>query len=224
MKRKIVILSVSLVLILMFSFSIVLNSMENIEDVKFSGMVNVNNLNIRQGPGLEYNVVGSLSQGDSVQILGKMNDWYIIQTNNNIIGVCNTQYIDNVEEYKDKNEVLNLINEQRKNAGVKELIMDNKLNEIAQLKAQDMVDNNYFDHTSDKLGTPFEMIANYGVEYKTAGENIAGYIDAKGTVEAWMNSEGHKNNILSNGYNYTGIGIAKSETYGNIYVQLFIGK
>lgn len=87
-----------------------------------------------------------------------------------------------------------------------------------------MVDNNYFSHTSPTYGSPFEMIKSFGITYKAAGENIAGNSSNIGAVKAWMNSEGHKANILSNNYNYTGIGVVNSQKYGKIYVQMFIGK
>ena len=69
------------------------------------------------------------------------------------------------------------------------LIVDDELQNIARIKAQDMVDNNYFSHTSPTYGSPFDMMKNFGISYKTAGENIAGNSTNSGTVNAWMNSE-----------------------------------
>ena len=71
---------------------------------------------------------------------------------------------------------------------------------------------------------PFEMIKSFGITYKAAGENIAGNPTLEGAVTAWMNSEGHRANILSNAYNYTGIGVVESQKYGKVMVQMFIGK
>ena len=68
------------------------------------------------------------------------------------------------------------------------------------------------------------MIKNFGISYKTAGENIAGNSTNTGAVNAWMNSSGHKANILNSSFNYTGIGVVSSPKYGKIYVQMFIGK
>ena len=87
-----------------------------------------------------------------------------------------------------------------------------------------MVNNNYFSHTSPTYGSPFDMMKNYGITYKTAGENIAGHSSNSGAVNAWMNSAGHKANILNNSYNYTGLAVVSSPKYGKIYVQMFIGK
>ena len=68
------------------------------------------------------------------------------------------------------------------------------------------------------------MIKSFGISYKTSGENIAGNSTNEGAVNAWMNSEGHKENILNKNYNYTGIGVVNSPIYGKIYVQMFIGR
>ena len=93
---------------------------------------------------------------------------------------------------------------------------------VASLK--DMVDNNYFSHNSPTYGTPFNMIKNFGIKYKAAGENIAGNSTLEGAVNAWMNSQGHRENILNNAYNLTGIGVVKSNTYGYVMVQMFVGR
>lgn len=102
--------------------------------------------------------------------------------------------------------------------------IDNELQNVARIKANDMVDNNYFSHTSPTYGSPFDMIKNFGISYKTAGENIAGNSSNSKAVNAWMNSEGHKANILNNSYNYTGLAVVNSPKYGKIYVQMFIGR
>lgn len=94
----------------------------------------------------------------------------------------------------------------------------------AQAKANDMVENNYFSHESPSYGSPFEMMQNAGITYKTAGENIAGNSSVENAVNSWLASDTHKQNILSNAYNYVGIGITKSDTYGYVIVVMFIGK
>ena len=108
--------------------------------------------------------------------------------------------------------------------GLQALKIDNEVQTVARVKAQDMVNNNYFSHNSPTYGTPFEMLNKYKVSYKTAGENIAGNSSNSAAVTAWMNSSGHKANILNSNFNYTGIGVVKSNKYGKIYVQMFIGK
>jgi len=124
----------------------------------------------------------------------------------------------------DELEVFNLINQQRTQNGLPALKIDDEVQNVARIKAGDMVNNNYFSHTSPTYGSPFDMLKSFGVSYKSAGENIAGNSSNSGAVNAWMNSAGHKANILSNSYNYTGIGVVNSPKYGKMYVQMFIGK
>lgn len=121
-------------------------------------------------------------------------------------------------------KLLNLINEERKKNNLSELQIDEELQNIARLKAQDLVENNYFSHISPSFGTPFEMLKNNGINYKTASENIAGNSSLEGAVSSWMNSEDHKKNILSNEFNYTGLAVVDSLAYGNIVVEFFVGR
>jgi len=89
-------------------------------------------------------------------------------------------------------------------------------------KSQDMHDKNYFDHTSPTYGTPFTMMKNFGITYKSAGENIAkGQRSAQEVVTAWMNSEGHRANILNRSYTHIGVGYVQD---GNYWTQMFIQK
>lgn len=124
----------------------------------------------------------------------------------------------------DEKEVFDLINKQRTNNGLTALKMDTEALNVARIKAKDMVDNNYFSHNSPTYGSPFDMLKSFKVTYKTAGENIAGNSSNSAAVTAWMNSSGHKANILNSSFNYTGIGVVKSSKYGKVYVQIFIGK
>lgn len=131
--------------------------------------------------------------------------------------------VDGVALSEEEEEVLNLINEQRKQYGLPELKAYGELQRVAKLKAQDLVNNKYFSHTSPTLGTPFEMLQEEGVIYKYAGENLAGNETGIKAVNAWMNSPAHKDNILDSDYEYTGIAVVDSEVYGKVYVQLFMG-
>ena len=117
--------------------------------------------------------------------------------------------------------VLDLVNEQRAANGLSALSLNAELCAVAQEKAQDMKTNKYFDHKSPTYGTPFEMMKSFGITYKSAGENIAmGYKNAEAVVTAWMNSAGHRANILNSSYTQMGIGYVEN---GNYWCQMFIG-
>ena len=131
---------------------------------------------------------------------------------------------DNKEDLSsDEQEVLNLINDYRKQNGLENLEIYSKLQEIAEIKAKDIVENEYFSHNSPDLGTPFELMDKTGVCYQIAGENLAGNISPKKAVEAWINSKDHRDNILDERFTYTGISVVDSPIYGKVFVQMFIG-
>lgn len=119
-------------------------------------------------------------------------------------------------------QMLDMINEERQANGLAALQWNADLAEVAQAKAQDMLDNNYFSHTSPTYGSPFEMMRSYGISYRYAAENIAKNSSVEKAHVALMNSEGHRNNILNSNLTSIGIGIVKSST-GYIIVQMFIG-
>lgn len=119
-------------------------------------------------------------------------------------------------------QVINLTNAERRKAGLKDLIGDTKLSSVARTKSNDMQKNGYFSHTSPTYGSPFDMMRDFGVTYSTAGENIAqGQRTPEEVVRAWMNSEGHRRNILNGAYTHIGVG---HDTTGNHWTQMFIGK
>jgi len=116
-------------------------------------------------------------------------------------------------------QVLDLVNQERSRAGMGALSMDSKLSNMAMAKAKDMYDNNYFDHNSPIHGSPFDMMKEYGITYNTAGENIAnGQTTPQQVMQDWMNSPGHKANILNKSFTYIGIAF-----YNNEWVQEFTG-
>ena len=106
--------------------------------------------------------------------------------------------------------------------GLQALIVDDELQNVARVKAQDMVENNYFSHTSPTYGSPFDMMKNFGISYRSAGENIAkGQKTAAQVVNAWMNSSGHRANIMSTSYTHIGVGYVAD---GHYWTQMFIKK
>ena len=119
--------------------------------------------------------------------------------------------------------VLKLVNQERKKAGVQPLTLSDKLTSIANTKAKDMADKGYFSHNSPTYGSPFDMLKQFGVSYSYAGENIAaGQKSAEEVMNSWMNSSGHKANILNKNYTQLGVGFYRGGEYGTEWVQLFI--
>lgn len=125
----------------------------------------------------------------------------------------------NVQSFE--REVIRLVNEIRVKNGLNQLTEDWELSRVARYKSQDMKDNNYFSHTSPVYGNPFTMMKNFGIRYKTAAENIAkGQSTPQSVVNAWMNSSGHRANILNASFTKIGVGYVKS---GHYWTQMFTG-
>ncbi len=119
-------------------------------------------------------------------------------------------------------EVVKLTNAEREKQGLAALKIDTELSKVARIKSQDMKDKNYFDHNSPTYGSPFDMMKQFGISYKTAGENIAqGQQTPEEVVQAWMNSQGHRENIMNSSFTHIGVGYVES---GNYWTQQFIGK
>ena len=118
-------------------------------------------------------------------------------------------------------EVVRLVNEARAENGLQPLTASAEISRVARAKSQDMADNGYFSHTSPTYGTPFQMLTAFGISYKTAGENIAyGQRTPQEVVTGWLNSPGHRANILNASYTQIGVGYVAA---GNYWTQLFIG-
>ena len=119
-------------------------------------------------------------------------------------------------------EVIRLVNEIRIENGLRPLTYDWELSRVARYKSQDMKDNKYFSHTSPVYGSPFQMMKSFGISYRSAGENIAkGYATPEAVVEGWMNSPGHRANILNSSFTHIGVGYVAE---GRYWTQMFIGK
>lgn len=223
--------------------------MQHYYKVDFStGLVTATTLNVRSGPGVNYNIVATVKKNEYIRVFAGVGDWYIVQVEGDYVGAVSKKYVKAIYPNSnsgtnsgsnssssgntsntstlssDEKEVFDLINKQRINNGLSALKIDTEVQNVARVKAKDMVDNNYFSHNSPTYGSPFDMLKSFKVSYKTAGENIAGNSSNSAAVTAWMNSSGHKANILNSAFNYTGIGVVKSSKYGKVYVQMFIGK
>ena len=202
--------------------------------------------------GTSYNVITTVNKNEYIRVFAGVGEWYIVQTDSDYVGAVSRKYVraiypsssgssnsgtggssssgntssstETSNMNSDEKEVFDLINKQRTNNGLAALKNDSEVQRVTRIKAQDMVDNNYFSHTSPTYGSPFDMLKSFKISDKTAGENIAGNSSNSSAVTAWMNSSGHKANILNSNFNYTGIGVVSSPKYGKMYVQLFIGK
>ena len=247
-KKKLIFIStIAICSLLIFAFTTSFG-MQHYYKLDFStGLVTATTLNVRSGPGTVFKVVTTVKKNEYVRVFAGIGDWYVIQTDGDYVGVVSKKYIKAIYPSSsgsssgsgssssgqtsqtstmnsDEKEVFNLINKQRTNNGLSALKVDSEVQSVARIKAQDMVNSNYFSHASPTYGSPFDMLKSFKVSYKTAGENIAGNSSNSGAVSAWMNSSGHKANILNSSFNYTGIGVVSSPKYGKVYVQMFIGK
>lgn len=121
-----------------------------------------------------------------------------------------------------ENQVVELVNAERIQRGLRPLTLNWQLARVARYKSEDMDKNNYFSHQSPTYGSPFDMLRSFGIKFSTAAENIAyGQTTAQSVMNTWMNSTGHRNNILNN--NFTEIGVGYSNSRGTPYwTQMFI--
>ena len=123
-----------------------------------------------------------------------------------------------------QNQVFQLVNQERTSRGLKALVMDSALNNTATLKSQDMAKLGYFDHNSPTYGSPFDLMRQYGISYRAAGENIAmGQTSPQQVMDGWMNSSGHRANILSASYTKIGVGIARNSSGRYYWTKHFTG-
>lgn len=123
----------------------------------------------------------------------------------------------------EEQQMVNLVNQERQKQGLAPLKINSELVKVARLKAKDMIENNYFDHQSPTYGSPFDMMNQFNISYRTAGENLAGHQTVEGAHNGLMNSPGHRANILNESFTEVGIGIVDGGPYGKMFVQLFKG-
>lgn len=246
---------------------------QTFERVSFiNGVVTANELNLRNGPSMDSDIIGVFKRNKWVNVLAKIGDWYaVFDPETGMVGCVAKQYLaepgsaPQQQEVKtpatktpaatpkpstpatpstatpaptdqtgtpqqsgdlsaDEKLLLDLINKERAKSNLSPLQADPELMKVARIKGNDMSKNNYFSHYSPTYGSPFDMMRQFGITFKAAAENIAGNSTVQGAVTSWMNSEGHRNNIMNGNYNFTGIGISKSTKYGNVFVQMFIRK
>ncbi|MBC2856994.1 hypothetical protein H3N56_11175 [Cetobacterium sp. 2A] len=123
---------------------------------------------------------------------------------------------------RDQEMVLKMVNKERRDRGLKPIKLNKKLNKISKIKSDDMYINNYFNHNSPSYGSPFDLMKKYNIKYRTAAENIAkGQDTPEYVVKCWMDSKGHRQNILNP--RFEEMGISRDEYGDNIWTQMFIG-
>lgn len=248
MKRRIYkpkIMMASLVIILLLSFFTtnvstakgLIFKWTNVKQVE----VTAYRLNVRIGPSTSYRKIGTVSRGDVLDVLGTLGSWYVIHKKDGSVGLISSTYT-RVHSYynpppttkepdkysgnltPEETLMINLINAERKSAGLPGYKPDMELMRVARIKAEDLSTNKYFSHDSPIYGSPFKMLSDFSVDYKMAGENIAGNSTVESAQYSLMSSPSHKANILSTDFNYVGIGIYNDSRYGKVFVQMFIQK
>lgn len=203
-------------------------------------------LKVKKGAGNSFDTISTIKNGEIVNVIGEIGDWYVIKMDNNTVGCIpgnntspvikdkeksnNTENINKssseMTEYLTTLEqrMVNLVNQEREKNNLSKFQIDRELTNIARIKSQDMIDNNYFSHYSPNYGSPFNMLNEFGVEYLQAGENLAANSSVARAHQALMKSSGHRKNILNPDYSHIGIGIKPDENSGYILVQLFLNK
>ncbi len=122
-----------------------------------------------------------------------------------------------------EDEVLRLVNVYRSQNGLQMLRRNWEASRVARIKSQDMINNRYFSHNSPVYGSPFKMMEAYGLRFSAAGENIArGQRSAQEVMTAWMNSPGHRANILNPTFTELGVGAAKDYNGTLHWTQMFL--
>jgi len=118
--------------------------------------------------------------------------------------------------------VAQLVNIEREKNGLQPLAFDSSISNVARAKSKDMADNNYFAHQSPTYGSAGDMLRNFGINWSAWGENIAsGQKTPEIVVNAWMNSPGHRANILSSNFSKIGVGYVTNSNGTPYWTQIF---
>ena len=119
-------------------------------------------------------------------------------------------------------EILDLTNSFRARNGLSALSWSDAAAKAARLHSKDMADNNYFSHTGLNGSTPSQRLKAQGISFTASGENIiGGYGNALHSSNGWMNSSGHRSNLLHKSFQYLGVGYVLGGSYGNYATQNF---
>ncbi|MDD4835438.1 MAG: CAP domain-containing protein, partial [Lutispora sp.] len=187
--------------------------------------VTANSVNFRTGASSNHRIITTYSKNTVLDVVGMIGNYYVVKNSKDTVGCIYSSYVkpytppptssdDNFTAMQ--TEMLGYINAERTANGVAPLTLTKTLSNGAYLKSKDMAVNNYFSHTSPTYGTPFDMMKSLGISYSAAGENIALNTSIKGAHDAFMNSSGHRANILNTGFANIGLGIYQKDNY--IYI------
>ena len=119
-------------------------------------------------------------------------------------------------------QLVDLVNEERTQRGIKSLVLDERLVSVARAHSQEMFTLKYFSHESPVSGSPFDRLKSAGITYSRAGENLAYAQSVSVAHRALMESPGHRENILRSEFTRIGIGVINAPAYGRMITQLFI--
>jgi len=182
-------------------------------------------LSFRTGANTSHRIIKTYSKGTVMDVIGKIGTWYVVKNSNDTVGCLDGRYVKTYTPSTStppssggsftamQTEMLGYINTDRVANGLSPLTLTKELSDGAYLKSKDMAENNYFSHTSPTYGSPFDMMNSLGISYSAAGENIALNTSVKGAYDAFMNSAGHRANILNAGYSKLGLGIYQKGSY-----------
>lgn len=119
-------------------------------------------------------------------------------------------------------EVLNIVNQERQRGGISPLRLHSRLNAAAQAHSNDMARNNFMGHTGSDGSSFVDRMKRHGYNFRRGAENVAaGQSSARDVMNSWMNSFGHRRNILNGNYRDIGIAYARGGRYGIYWTQVF---
>lgn len=177
--------------------------------------VTAETVNFRTGASTNHRIITTYSKGTVLDVIGKIDRWYVVKNSKDTVGCVSGNMVqpysaptgEGGSDFSDlQTEMLGYINAERQANGLVKLTLNQSLCNGAYLKSKDMAVNDYFSHTSPTYGSPFEMMKSQGISYSAAGENIAINSSVKGAHDAFMNSSGHRANILNSKFSEVGLG------------------
>ncbi|MFD3448017.1 CAP domain-containing protein [Microbacteriaceae bacterium 4G12] len=165
-----------------------------------------------------HNLVGIRYMDD--ETLLKQRPYQLVYSGQLVVPKVLTEEQERKVEAANAKQILDLTNLIRQRHGLSKLTWEEPAAQVAYSHSKDMKDENYFAHESPKFGTLSDRLTKDNVPFRLAGENIASnYTDAIAAVQGWLNSEGHRKNLLNKQFTSLGVGV-----YDKYYTQNFIQK